>query len=148
MSPRAIALTSVLALAGCASAERSPDAPINKEVIVVVTLSASQPKAQLDVAGGEVRNLLEVPVVRVENTRGEAVTIAVLMECTEQASLRCEVGQFSLYPPDRPGTFTLRVPAALVDEAKKRTTTRLFIELEAPPESVELAIGAPVWRNE
>src|SRR6185369_2770383 len=98
-----------------------------------------------------------VPVTKVVNPTARAVTIFVylsrLNEKRDEPAKRVEVGNFSLYPADRPGKFTLNVATALrkISEAGNANSKdwRLVFEFDQKPEQgsspLEVTIGSPVW---
>jgi hypothetical protein len=97
-----------------------------------VTLTATQPRARLAVdaaavAGGDV---LVFTVSDVRNPDGRSIDVeALLRPAGEETSV--PIGRIALFPVDRGGTFTLRVPpaAAAVVERARAEGAALQLEL-------------------
>ena len=102
--------------------------------------------------------MMEVPVTRVVNPNRKSVTVFVYLsrpnEKRDNPAEKIEVGNFSLYPVDRPGKFTLNPAPALRKAAEASNESnigdwRLVFELEQKPDQgsapLELTIGAPLW---
>lgn len=100
--------------------------------------------------------VLEVSVTKVVNPTKKSVSVFVYLASPyeKDESLRVEVGNFSLYPVDRPAKFTVAVGTTLQKLSPPRTTLkgwRVLFELdkqtkqEASP--LELTIASPVWKS-
>lgn len=102
--------------------------------------------------------MMEVPVTKVVNPNRKSVTVFVylsrLNEKRDNPAEKIEVGNFSLYPVDRPGKFTLNPGPALRKAAEASNDSnikdwRLVFELEQKPEQgsspLEVTIGSPLW---
>lgn|GEM_PF-1068362 len=99
-----------------------------------------------------------VPVIKVVNPNAKSVTIFVYLsrpnEKRDQPAQKIDVGNFSLYPADRPGKFTFNPTPALRKAAEASNDSnikdwRLVFELEQKPEQssspLEVTIGPPIW---
>src|SRR5690242_5338457 len=107
-----------------------------------VTLTNDHPSASFPVQPDVLKNAtasLEVAVTKVVNPAAKAVTILVHLspanEKGELSNARIGVGNFSLYPVDRPGQFMLDAADALRTAAQTRMPPdakgwRLVFELE------------------
>jgi hypothetical protein len=102
--------------------------------------------------------MIEVPVTKVVNPNRRSVTVFVYLsrpnEKREEAAQKIDVGNFSLYPADRPGKFNLNPAPALRKAAEVSNDSnikewRLVFELEQKPEQallpLEVTIAAPLW---
>ena len=101
---------------------------------------------------------VQVPVTKVVNPDAKPVTIFVYFsrpnEKRDGPPEKISVGNFSLYPADRPGRFTLNPREALrkASEASNESNIkewRLVFELEQKPEQssspLEVTIETPIW---
>ena len=126
-----------------------------------VTLTNDHPSASFVVPPDVLKNspaALEVAVTKVVNPAAKAVTILVHLspanEKGELSNARIGVGNFSLYPVERPGKFMLDAADALRTAAQTRMPPdakgwRLVFELERQAEQtsapLEVTIAAPNW---
>jgi hypothetical protein len=105
--------------------------------------------------------VLEASVTKVVNPKAKPVSIFVSVVPITPAGdippVRIEVGNFSLYPADRPGKFLLDARPALqkISETERRTGAKkwqVVFALEQKPEQesspVEVTISAPNWKTE
>ena len=105
-----------------------------------------------------VMRMVIVPVTQVVNPNARAVTIFVYLsrpnKKRNEPAQKIEVGNFSLYPADRPGKFSLNVAPALRKAAEASNGSnlndwQLVCELEQKPEQgtapLEVTIAAPIW---
>jgi hypothetical protein len=129
---------------------------------VAVVLTDKQPKSSVSVGADALTGnaeVLEVQITKVVNPGMTPVSIFVYLSNAEKGKTEDEpilVGNFSLYPPDRPGKFLLSpAPALLKISAASKTskpeTARLIFEIKRLDETrawtpVELSIAAPKWR--
>lgn len=129
-----------------------------------VTLTNDHPTASFAVQPDIFKNspaTLEVAVTKVVNPAAKAVTILVHLspanEKGELSNARVGVGNFSLYPVDRPGKFMLDAADALRTAAETRMPPdakgwRLVFELEEHAEqrsaTLEITIAAPNWKSD
>jgi len=127
-----------------------------------VTLTNDHPTASFPVPPDVLKNspaTLEVAVTKVVNPAAKAVTILVHLslanEKGELSKARIGVGNFSLYPVDRPGQFMLDAADALRTAAQTRMPPdakgwRLVFELEQQAQQgstpVEVTIATPNWK--
>ncbi|MBC8029112.1 MAG: hypothetical protein H7Z16_03295 [Pyrinomonadaceae bacterium] len=124
-----------------------------------VVLTDKQPKGSWgvasDVLAGD-EEILEVAITKVVNPGKTPVSIFVYLANTEKGKANGEpilVGNFSLYPPDRPGKFLLSAAPALrkVSATSKGGNMVLEFEMKRLDEQkawtpVELNIAPPKWR--
>lgn len=123
--------------------------PLQPEVIKNVPATTEVPPTA---------TVLHVAVTKVVNPNARAVSIFVYLSRQngkrDQPAERIEVGNFSLYPADRPGKFTLNggPPLRKALEASNDANIKdwkLVFELEQRPEqvssSLEVTIAAPMW---
>jgi hypothetical protein len=101
-----------------------------------LTLSDRLPRVRIALAklGAVEADVLTLQVAAVRNPNQRPVDMAVSLSAGREKPETREIGRFSLFPPDRPGTFTLRVPPpaqellAMGDEAR-------FLVIELLPDS-------------
>jgi hypothetical protein len=121
--------------------------------------AASFPVAERARAGAN--QILEI---RVEDIRNPAeapfailVSVYLKTQPDEAEAELVGVGNFSPYPPDRPGTYLLNASAALGKFAAARlplgrATVRLLLELKpigrALPPTLEVTVAPPVWYSD
>jgi hypothetical protein len=101
--------------------------------------------------------VLEVSVTKVINPAARPINVFVYFASAkkaEPASAKIEVGNFSLYPADRPGKFMLDPASAFRKLAETKDATskdwRVVFELERQEGSsqIEVTIAAPNWKSE
>ena len=103
--------------------------------------------------------VLEVSLTKVVNPKAKAINVFVYFsgdKKTDSASRKIEVGNFSLYPADRPGKFMLDAAPAFRKLAETKDAAakewRVVFELERPAEQaaaqIEVTIAAPNWKSE
>jgi hypothetical protein len=101
--------------------------------------------------------VLEVSVTKVVNPASRPINIFVYFSAVKKdASQKIQVGNFSLYPADRPGKFMLDPAPAFRKLAETKDAGvkewRVVFELERPaaePTSrVEVTIAAPNWKSD
>lgn len=98
--------------------------------------------------------VLEVSLTKVVNPRAKQVNIFVYFSDTKSTSRKIEVGNFSLYPADRPGKFMLDAAPAFrkLNETKDAAAKewRVVFELDRPAEQatsqIEVTIAPPNWK--
>jgi len=138
----------------------SPSTPSGE----TVTLTNDRPAASFVVQPDVLKNApaaLEVSVTKVVNPAAKAITVLVHLspanEKGELSKARIGVGNFSLYPVDRPGKFMLDAADALRTAAETRMPPdakewRVVFELERQAEQastpVEVTIAAPNWKSD
>lgn len=127
-----------------------------------VVLTDKQPKSSwgiaLDVLASDAE-ILEVAITKVVNPGMTPVSIFVYLSNSEKGKAEEEsnlVGNFSLFPPDRPGKFLLSAGPALrkisaAAKTSKSENVRLVFEMKRMDETkawtpVELMIAQPKWR--
>ena len=129
-----------------------------------VTLSEQHPTGSFSLQPDLFKSsppILEVSVMKVVNPGAKAVSIFVylspLKQKGETAAEKIEVGNFSLYPADRPGKFMLDSAPAFrkVSETRNASTVnewRLVFELERGAEQasspIEVTIARPGWKSD
>lgn len=125
-----------------------------------VKLTREQPSASFPVAAGISSSnpeVLEVSITKVENPAKTPVSIFVYLANTKAGKSDNEkilVGNFSLYPADSPGKFSLNARPALRTMSAKTPTPnepRLIFELRQidqtkPWTPVEVTVEEPKWR--
>jgi hypothetical protein len=142
----------------CGSASvQGPDSESKSET---VTLTNQNLTGSFSVQPEVLKNpteMLLVAVTKVVNPKARAVNIFVYLtrpnEKRDNPAHKIEVGNFSLYPADRPGKFTLNGAPALrkASDASNEANIkdwRLVFELEKPEQGsspLEVTIAAPVW---
>ncbi len=106
--------------------------------------------------------VLELSVTKVVNPAQTPVEIFVYLEAVGNARQRGPqkilVGNFSLYPPDQPGTFSFRASNAFKESQARwgtaeLTQTSLTLEIKRINETrpwtpLKITISAPRWKNE
>ncbi|HEY3580583.1 MAG TPA: hypothetical protein VGK82_08565 [Pyrinomonadaceae bacterium] len=153
----------------CGSANVQNTAPAkpvstSKPAGETVTLTNDHPIASFVVKPDVLKNspsILEVAVIKVVNPAAKAVTILVHLSPAndkgELSNARINVGNFSLYPVDRPGKFMLDAADALRTAAETRMPPdakgwRLVFELERQAEQtsapLEVTIASPNWKSD
>jgi len=129
-------------------------------VLPVVKLTHEHPSSSLPVATDVFTNgakVLEVTITRVVNPAMTPVAVFVSLSDTEKGKSEIKqipVGNFSLYPPDQPGTFLLDAAPALRKVSRPDATghdVRLVFEMKRIDETrawtpVELTFAEPKWR--
>ena len=105
-------------------------------------------------------SVLEVSVTKVVNPAAKPVTILVYLsprnEKADAESNKIEVGNFSLYPADRPAKFMLDASALrTVSEGRKTSTAKewqLVFKLDRQGQEgsspLEVTIAAPNWKSD
>lgn len=138
--------------------------PIGKGT--TITLTNRRPSANVSIPPRILRNplpILEVPVASVRNEKRTPFAIFVYLAWKHgQPGLskrqKLLVGNFAVFPPDRPGRYTLRVSNAFRELSKNRKNLeRLQLDLQLeirrvhenrPWTSVEATIGPVRWLRE
>ena len=106
--------------------------------------------------------VLEVSVTKVINPAETPVAIFVYLTTAGKKKQpepeKVLIGNFTLYPPDRPGNFLLRASTAFSDLRVKdwssnSTEIRLMLELRRVSETrpwtpLQITISVPKWRQE
>lgn len=132
-------------------------------VVPAVVLTDKQPRSSWGVKADELASdaeVLEVSITKVVNPGMTPVSIFVYLANIEKAKTDEEatmVGNFSLYPPDRPGKFLLSAASAVrkVSSAAAKSSqadeVRLVFEMKRVDETkawtpIELTIAQPKWR--
>ena len=97
--------------------------------------------------------VLEVSLTKVVNPGAKPINIFVYFSGNKKgdsAPQKIEVGNFSLYPADRPAKFMLDAAPAFrkIKDASNVREWRLAFELGREAESVEVTIAAPTWKSE
>ena len=127
-----------------------------------VTLTTQHPEGSFQLEGALLNNppeVLEVSVTKVVNSGATPVNIFVYLasgaETQEPEAEKISVGNFSLYPVDRPGKFMLDPAPAFrkFSESKKSAEKlRLVFEMQLgtdkkPPQPVEVTVAGPNWKR-
>jgi len=98
--------------------------------------------------------VLEISITKVVNAAAKPVNIFVYLsgsvDKSDTATEKIGVGNFSLYPADRPGKFMLDAAPAFrkIKAVSNVKEWRLAFELGQEAESVEVTIAAPNWKSE
>jgi hypothetical protein len=150
--------------ANCGAAKMQGPQPAaqkaEKPASPTVKLTAAQPSASLPVAADIFQSdpeVLEVSISKVENAARTPISIFVYLTTGKEGKSEAEkvlVGNFSLYPADSPGNFSLNArPAlrAITDKSPNPNEPRLVFELRRidetkPWTAVEVTIEQPKWR--
>jgi hypothetical protein len=128
------------------------------------TLTPEHPAASFPVAESARPGANEILQVRVEDIRNPAeapfailVSVYLATKPDEAQDELVGVGNFSPYPPDRPGAYLLNASAALgkfsaVRSPFGRSMVRLLLELkpigQALPPTLEVTVAPPVWLSD
>ena len=142
----------------CSSA--SVQEPTSKRTSETITLTNQNPTGSFALQPDLLKNpppALLVLVTKVVNANARAVTIFVYLsrpsEKRDSPPEKIDLGNFSLYPADRPGKFTLNPTAALRKAAAAPNESnskdwRMVFELEQKAEQgsapLEVTIAAPI----
>ena len=142
---------------GSANVQEPQASPSTSETI---TLTNQNPAGSFSLHPDLLKNpppALLVLVTKVVNPSARAVTVFVYLsrpgEKRDSAPEKIDVGNFSLYPADRPGKFTLNPTAALRKAAEATNESnskdwRIVFELEKKAEQessqLEITIAAPI----
>ena len=130
-----------------------------------VTLTNEHPTGFFPLESNLLNNrpeILEVSVTKVRNPAASPVSIFVYLASDakkgEAEPEKVLVGNFSLYPADRPGKFMLSPADAFrkLSETRKVSTAaewRLVLEMQPPADSkpvppVEVTIASPNWKGD
>jgi hypothetical protein len=164
----ALVILSFFANCGSVSVQTTQPAgtrPTATPIQDVVTLTTEHPTASFKLDPDLLNRspeILEVPVTKVVNPSASAVDIFVYVS-TQAEKNKPEpekelIGNFSLYPADRPGRFMLSPAAALrkFSETRKGSSAddvRLVFEMKLPPEkkpapAIEVTIASPNWKSD
>jgi hypothetical protein len=149
---RASILAAVLLCAAAWTESDTAGAPI--------VLSNEKPAGSFPVSAATVTSApaaVDISVTRVSNPDETALGFYVYLEASavdNQAAPRVLVGNFSLYPADRPAGFMLPVAGALDNlkgQSRSMKGVRLILEMrrlhgDAPWKEVEVTIAPPHWR--
>lgn len=111
-----------------------------------VTLSDRRPRAEIRLSrlGLAKADVLTLSVTEVHNPRMRPVGLAVGLSSDSDKGKSWEIGHVALFPPDRPGRFTLRVPASVRQLLAHRGQEKQFLTIELLPDSTG---GAPDERR-
>ena len=127
-----------------------------------ITLTRDHPLASFAVPSDVIEKappVLEVSLLKVSNPAAKPVNVFVYIlpanEEVDAAADRVTVGNFSLYPADRPGKFMLDAASAFRKLNGKKNTARewrlLFVlqkEAQEGSAPIEVTIAAPVWKSD
>lgn len=96
--------------------------------------------------------VLEVTLTKVDNPAKKPVNIFVYLAGSNAKGVVTEklgIGNFSLYPVDRPGKFMLDPAPAFrkISETKNVKVWRLAFELGREADPVEVTIAPPNWKS-
>lgn len=145
--------------------QQSPEAKDAGQKMALVTLTNEQTVASFPVLRQIVADappILEVSVTKVANPAATPVAIFVYLAPVgkkgQAAPDKILAGNFSLYPPDRAGSFLLHVSTAFSELRAKGWASssdeiRLVLELKRVREAqawtpIEITISAPKWSHE
>ena len=159
-----------LPLFGVSCGSASVQTPTTTQTAEAITLTQQNPTGSFPVQPGMMKNLptgTEVPpelaavvvdVTKVVNPNTRPVTIFVYLsrpnEKRDNPAEKIAVGNFSLYPVDRPGKFSLNpVPALRKAVAASNDANlkewKIVFELEQKPEETSsplaVTIATPIW---
>ena len=125
-----------------------------------ITLTNQNPTGSFPLQPDLLKNppqALLVQVTKVVNPAARAVTVFAYLsrpsDKRDTPAEKIDIGNFSLYPADRPGTFTLQATAALRKAAEASNDSnskpwRIVLELEQKAEQgsspIEITIAAPI----
>jgi hypothetical protein len=159
----AVGIWLVLVMGPCGSASRV-QGPQQQETVTAekpLTLTTEHPTGAFSLAPATViaaPPVLELSVEKIANPAMIPFGIfAYLVPETAEAPSDDEkilIGNVSIYPPDRPGKFSMRASTAFEKlRAKGKSQARLLIEMKAlrdtkPGESLEVTVAPPTWRKE
>jgi hypothetical protein len=141
------------------TAAKSESTPTPTPARETVTLTSKHPNGSFPLPPDILQtspSVLEVSVTKVVNPHAKSVSVFVYLSPPEEtdASQRVEVGNFSLYPTDRPAKFVLAGGAALQKLSPPRTALkgwRVVFELDKETKqesSLEQTIESPNWKTQ
>ncbi|HEY2961783.1 MAG TPA: hypothetical protein VGJ37_05170 [Pyrinomonadaceae bacterium] len=126
-----------------------------------VTLTSQHPTGSFLLQPDLLKNpppaVLEITLTKVVNPAAKPVNIFVYLSSSndksDTAPEKIGVGNFSLYPVDRPAKFMLDAAPAFrkINETKNASNVkewRLVFELGREAEPVEVTIAAPTWKTD
>lgn len=127
-----------------------------------ITLSKEHPVGSFALQADVIEKappVLEVSLLKVSNPAAKPVNVFVYIlpanEELDAATDRITVGNFSLYPADRPGKFMLDAASAFRKLSDKKTTAKewrlLFVlqkEAQEGSAQIEVTIAPPSWKSE
>lgn len=139
-----------------AKSEATPTPTPSRET---VTLTSEHPTGSFPLPPDILQvspSVLEVSVSKVVNPAAKSVSVFVYLSPPDEKdeSQRVEVGNFSLYPTDRPAKFQLAGGAALQKLSPPRTALkgwRVVFELDEQAKqesSLKLTIESPNWKTQ
>jgi hypothetical protein len=140
-----------------------PELAVPSFVAATLTLTNEHPSGSFPIYPdlNDPPKRVEIAVTKVVNPRAAPVTILVSLspnyEKDSPAPPRVEVGNFSLYPVDRPGKFTFDAIPAFGKAARLKDASKVkewFVVLELKPEPgrasspLEVTIEQPQWKRD
>lgn len=140
-----------------------PELKLSPFVAGTVTLTNEHPTGSFAIYPdlNDPPSRVEIAVTKVVNPRAAPVTIVVSLspnyEKDDVAPPKVEVGNFSLYPADRPGKFMFDAApvfrkAAELKDASKVKEWFVVLELKREPERaslpLEVTIEQPQWKRD
>ncbi len=118
------------------------------------TLNNGRPQLELRVDRNDIlrsSGVLEITIVSIDNPGLTPFSIALFLDeqHTSDTAGSLAIGAFTVYPPDQPGTFAVRLPENL--GAELPADLRLILQLQPISSASELSpltveIESPVWR--
>ena len=141
-------------------ATKSEPSPSPTPALQTITLTNEHPTGSFPLPPDilkDSRGILEVSVTKVVNPTRKSVSVFVYLAPPDEkaTSQRVEVGNFSLYPADRPAKFLLAGGVALQKLSPPRTAVkdwRVVFELDKQTKqdssSLELTIASPNWKSQ
>jgi hypothetical protein len=144
----------------CSSLARNGEAPTrdNGPAAEPLTLSNEHPSGSFPVSREILASdptRLAIELTRVVNVAGMPVSFFVYLSDPKHRDRRKLVGNFALYPPDRPGKFLLN-PSEALHLYKVQTSSadaQLIIEMKRLHESqpwrpIEVTVAPPGWTRD
>jgi hypothetical protein len=125
----------------------------------VFEIGNKTPRLQIPVSMDLLTNqpdVLMIQISEVINTNMSPITMSLYFEASD---VRRKIGSFTLYPPDHPGTFKLRMNSNLLQEMirtakENKRGLMLCIEMQSggenlhpgtPPSSITVRMNAPAF---
>jgi len=130
----AVAALATAVLVGCDAGTSPPSATTTSAVPAPAVLTPSAPEVEVVPERGGAPEVLELRVVSIVNPAGQGVSVGVVLETVagdDGGQSEYDLGRVSVFPPDRPSNFALRVPEAAVrdlTEGGRQATAVLHLD--------------------
>jgi hypothetical protein len=111
-------------------------------------LTDKEPLLSIPLTWREVTNSPEVLTLSIKEVRNPSLRSVQIVSYFEAAACKCDIGRFSLYPADHPGTFKLRTTTAikelLRDHQGRQGPVFLSLQMVLGPKRQEQTADATV----